>query len=44
MPLTRTPLAMLLLLLSAQGDILLAEWRNTAFRPCHFLAVDRARG
>eukprot|EP00798_Chlamydomonas_sp_ICE-L_P006435 gene6435-3064_t len=26
-----------------KADILFAEWRNTAFRPCHFLAVDRVR-
>lgn len=25
-----------------QSDILMAEWRNHVFRPCHFLAVDRA--
>lgn len=24
------------------GDLLFAEWRNSAFRPCHYLAVDHA--
>ena len=24
-------------------DLLKCEWRNSSFRPCHFLAVDRAR-
>ena len=24
------------------GDILMAEWRNSPHRPCHYIAVDRA--
>lgn len=24
-------------------DIVMAEWRSSVFRPCHYLAVDRAR-
>lgn len=24
------------------SDILLAHWRNSSFRPCHYVAIDRA--
>ena len=26
----------------AAGDVLLAEWSNASFRPCHYVALDTA--
>lgn len=26
------------------GDLIMAEWRNSPYRPCHYVAIDRANG